>query len=364
MTKSGKTLGGFDFVNMLRGVAALLVIYFHLYIHILHRMPPETFVPGTFGYLFIFGAIDLGKFAVGLFFIISGFLIPATLGRADSSLRDYVIHRGFRLYPAYWVSILVTIAIGLIFDPPAPFPTRVILANVTMFQKFIGIPDLVGAYWTLQIELIFYIVCAAMFLLRKLDRRREMIWLALAGGIACAVMRRHYQREFPVAIFAALALMFLGDSIRAFSGGKLSRRELNWSTITVLAGLVPMCFVGYVGEGARYVLTYWIAIAIFLLSYQFRHIFSDIGPIRVTGLFLADCSYSVYLLHSPVGLRLATYLFRTTHSGLVAAAGAFGSTILCAYVTYRLVEAPGIWMGRKLTPKNRQPTPLTAMAEH
>ena len=168
-----------------------------------------------------------------------------------STLRDYVIHRLFRLYPAYWVSIAVAIAIALVVDPTPPFPTKVVLANITMLQKFFGIRDFIGAYWTLQIELIFYFVCAVLFLLQKLDRRREMIWLALVGGLVCAFMRRHFHREFPVAIFAALALMFLGDSIRAFSETKLSRRELIWSTIIVAAGLVPICYVGYVGEGAR-----------------------------------------------------------------------------------------------------------------
>jgi len=362
MTNPARQSEGFEFVNLLRGAAALLVLYFHLYIFIFHQDANGKILPGTFGYLFVIGAIDLGKFAVGLFFIISGFLIPATLTRASSTLRDFVIHRMFRLYPAYWVSIIVFVAAALLFDHSIAIPTSVVLINLTMLQRFVGIYDLILPYWTLQIELIFYFLCALLFVLHKLERRRQILWLTLSAGLLCAVLRRRYHLNVPVGIPASLALMFLGDSIRAFSKKLISQTELITSTLLVAITLIPICLIGYVDDGKRNLLSYWIAIAVFLVSYRFASLFRNVRPIRIIGLFLGDCSYSIYLLQYPIGLRLAAYLFRTTQSQLITAAGAFGSTIACAYIVYRLIEAPGIRLGRKLTPQNRQPTPLLAVA--
>jgi peptidoglycan/LPS O-acetylase OafA/YrhL len=363
MGAAAKESESFDFVNLLRGIAAPLVLYYHLYIFAFHQYGNgEPTRPGSLSDLLIVGQFDLGKFAVGLFFIISGFLIPATLARPTSTLRDYLIHRVCRLYPAYWVSLALAVGLGLFFAPRESFPASLVLINVTMLQKFFGLRDVIGAYWTLQIEIIFYFICALLFLTGNLARRREMIWLSLAGGLVCALLRHHLHREFPVAIFIALSLMFLGDSIRAFSRKLLPRRQLIGSALLVTAALIPICMIAYTQAGVRYVLTYWAAIGVFLLCYSYRALFHDVRPIRWAGLFLADCSYSVYLLHAPIGLRLGNYVFLRSHNQALTLLVAFGSTFVCAYVTYRLVEAPGILFGRKLTPQNRRPTPLVAMA--
>jgi hypothetical protein len=83
-------------------------------------------------------------------------VIPFSL--KNKGFRDFWISRFFRLYPAYWLSILLVVLVG--GSIPA---VLTLVINVTMLQKFVGFPDMIGVYWTLQIELIFYMLCSSRF---------------------------------------------------------------------------------------------------------------------------------------------------------------------------------------------------------
>ena len=61
--------------------------------------------------------------------------------------------------------------------PPAQ-SIRIFLANLTMFQAFMGIPHLMALYWTLTLELLFYMLLSLLFLL-KLNTRISYATLAL-----------------------------------------------------------------------------------------------------------------------------------------------------------------------------------------
>ncbi|NNM58790.1 MAG: acyltransferase family protein [Legionellales bacterium] len=102
------------FAHFLRGLAALLVVCWHFGV-IFWAAPPSassgllTIPPQHFNlnpvYLkiaaFLFSYIDLGALGVALFFLISGFVIAASLDK--SSLISFIIGRIFRIYPTYIV---------------------------------------------------------------------------------------------------------------------------------------------------------------------------------------------------------------------------------------------------------------------
>jgi len=92
----------------MRGIAALLVACIHI---------SESFAPvassGRWLHLiardFAFGGIG-----VSLFFLVSGFVIPSSLKSGNSrlpELRQFVVRRFFRLYPVYWLSIILAVLI-------------------------------------------------------------------------------------------------------------------------------------------------------------------------------------------------------------------------------------------------------------
>ena len=347
MQRTVEPSGNFAFIDTIRGAAALLVFYFHLHTLVFYHLPEQAISHRSLTYYFVLGYFDLGKFAVGCFFVVSGFLIPATLASPDSNLRKFSIHRAFRLYPAYWFSLLAAL-VCMNWLAGWKFDLRTFLVNLTMFQKFFGVTDVIGAYWTLQIELIFYILCGVLFAVGRLQKRAEIIACTLAAAMLCALARHYTHRELPVALFLALAMMFFGDSLRAFDQGRVAARQINITFVCIAAALIPIFMAGYNVEGARYIVTYWAAMTVFCLAYRFRRIFSEARWIRRGSIALADCSYSIYLLHAPIGLILGIYLQAIYHNRLLTAIAAFSSTLLVSACVYHGIEKPMIRLGKSL----------------
>lgn len=99
-----------------------------------------------------------GFMGVQLFFVISGFVIlMSAWGR---SVGQFAASRISRLYPAYWTGVLLTgflivvLAKGTFKDVSVPQ----ILVNLTMMQKAVGVSHVDGVYWTLWVELLFYML--------------------------------------------------------------------------------------------------------------------------------------------------------------------------------------------------------------
>lgn len=82
-------------LDSLRGIAAIFVV-------ILHNLLESV----TFGYF------DIGKIGGAIFFLISGFVIPISLYK--KSIKQFIVGRFFRLYPAYGASILLAIKFSLV----------------------------------------------------------------------------------------------------------------------------------------------------------------------------------------------------------------------------------------------------------
>ncbi|PSO15034.1 hypothetical protein C7G42_29510 [Bradyrhizobium sp. MOS003] len=73
-----------------------------------------------------------GLLGVELFFVISGFVILMSLEKANS-LAEFALHRAARLYPAYWLSVLVA---GGFLMTTGRTSVENVLVNTTMLQGF------------------------------------------------------------------------------------------------------------------------------------------------------------------------------------------------------------------------------------
>jgi peptidoglycan/LPS O-acetylase OafA/YrhL len=144
----------YDHIDALRALAALLVVWRH----------SEELIQGYTPFAkWAFSFVDAGRVGVVLFFAVSGFVIPSSLrGTPVAGTRNFVIRRFFRLYPAYWLSIPFG-WLALHWLGGEPFAPLEIIANTTMLQEFFGIPDVIGVYWTLVLELVFYGICLVLF---------------------------------------------------------------------------------------------------------------------------------------------------------------------------------------------------------
>jgi len=102
-----------DYLDSIRGIAAVLVLIAHL-IGFIYKDPTLDFSFITFMY----ENINLGRVGVIVFFITSGFVIPWSLSKPSAhTLKNFATKRFFRLYPAYWFSIIISLIAFIGFGP-------------------------------------------------------------------------------------------------------------------------------------------------------------------------------------------------------------------------------------------------------
>ncbi|MFD9001577.1 acyltransferase family protein [Streptomyces sp. NPDC059582] len=123
-------------------------------------------------------AATYGSLGVQFFFVISGFVIcMSSWGR---TLGDFFRSRVARLYPAYWVAIvLVTVAAYVLPVVVHPLRSDEILVNFTMLQQPMGVDRVLGVDWTLWVEVRFYAMFALFVVWRGVTYRRVVLFCAL-----------------------------------------------------------------------------------------------------------------------------------------------------------------------------------------
>ena len=89
-------------LDALRGLTAMSVLVQHLLSHVWRAMPNGTHWLKAIGLDYF----DWGRFGVVLFFLISGYVIPLSFSE-PTPVRKFIVSRAFRLYPAFWLSVLV-----------------------------------------------------------------------------------------------------------------------------------------------------------------------------------------------------------------------------------------------------------------
>lgn len=166
-------------IDLFRFLAALSVVFYH---YLFRGYMADNM--SNLHFYEIGSYFKYGYLGVDMFFIISGFVI--TLSIKTRSLKDFCISRISRLYPSYWLSIILTsIVIILIGAPRFVVNFRQVLLNLTMFQNYLDVMSIDGVYWSLFIEMKFYIFIIGTYLfLNKLTEIKLdyliYLWLLLS----------------------------------------------------------------------------------------------------------------------------------------------------------------------------------------
>lgn len=285
-------------LDALRGIAALSVVIFHF------SMNDNAEVLGwSFRY---------GVTAVDIFFMISGFVIFLMTKRIRS-WQEFLAFRFARLYPAFWYCLLITSAFVLIYEPGDFSPFQV-LANTTMFPIYFGMDVLDGSYWTLLVELVFYVWLFLIFLRDKNDNIENIGFLTLAGVMAFHAMRFAYPDFYD----AAIRKIELLNHFPLFYAGILFclltiRASYPPKTIAlIVACLLASCYLHDKGGRAMFHIS---ASEHYLLLTAYFSIFGLFVLNRLSFinnpllLFLGRISYCLYLIHQYVGLQLISTLY-------------------------------------------------------
>lgn len=344
-------------IDGLRGIAAMAVIVQHC-LEFTPLNTANTTLPSPIAYAFSNG-FNLGRFGVIVFFLISGFLIPSSIGNQPRPLVSFVIGRFFRLYPLYWLSMALALVTMFALGWKIPGLLQVI-ANMTMFQTLFGVENILDPYWTLLIEHFFYIFCVGVFLVGALNsplRMRQIMFAAaglliLLAAVLVVAPQMKYAKYLGYLMYTGsfLFAMVVGHNIRL-----MQTREAFHFPWVVLALFVAVFFAISVAREVTGVYTpllspvsfFLSAIAaplIFLFALHWRALTS--WPFEFSG----KISYGLYLFHG-IALWIA---YEWTgkpadfaHSVLLLVL-VFGITGIVATLTFNFVEEPFIAFGKTI----------------
>ncbi len=281
-----------EFLDALRGIAALLVVIQHVGERYISWIP--SFTETWFNF---------GRFGVTIFFLVSGFVIPYAFEK-DSSVRSFWIKRFFRLYPLYWLALALSVTLQI--EPAGfrgPRVTTNLIANVSMLQGFFGIPNASAPFWTLFIEMAFYIAFTVWFLMRL--QKRSMLWASL-GAIAffavSVLAPLLLGAHAPVTkLFCFLAILVGSVFYRAYTG-QVKTGSLTALLTTVLLTAGAAAYLNFFKFPSSEQISATSVLASWVLAFLF---FAGMLALRgkqfpATLLWLGRISYSLYLLHAVV----------------------------------------------------------------
>lgn len=334
-------------IQFLRGLAAVAVVFYHVYI-----------IGGSKNYLDISVFArwsEPGKFGVNLFFVLSGFIICYAHSRdfgMPGQIKKYVWRRFVRIYPAYWIFSLMYIIAAYfgIGYPDFSWNFGNIISSLVLFQFVdeLSLPLKVG--WTLFYEILFYAVFLVMFLGVRFGIGVLSFWFLVViftsvteyggGGrllalwninflVGCVVFLIRDKVSSIAGLFISIVGatgVYLGDALTSYDLTPLD--PANMAAMVVLAISFGAILLGCVS-----------------LEPWFRKINSS----WVT--LLGDASYAIYLVHSAVisvffilGKRIGLYALPAELLYFICALVAVTGGI----VAHHLVEKPLLGLFRRV----------------
>jgi len=326
-------------LDALRGFAALYVVFFHYTTHTPYSLP----------------IAELGVTGVDLFFIISGFVIFMSINKV-STARQFIVNRFARLYPTYWTAVTFTtllfFAVNHFYAPGNTITAYTYFANMTMFQHYLRAENIDGTYWTMIIEMVFYIFILLLF---KTKLLKYILPLGL-GVLAFAVFWDTWIESHSVAAYKIIRYMFpLVNHFPLFLAGiifyNMANNKQSMLQYVILALCLPVQAMLYNNGGSaqHYIsqLHYGIMLVCYFLVF-FLFVNHKLGFIvNRPALFFGKISFALYLIHQYVSIDVIIPLLtkELQINFWLAALAAFAVSVgTSALITY-YIEAPA---GKKI----------------
>ena len=326
MTQTARLPG----IEMLRGVAVLLVVFHHIWsLGTMSRFP---------GYWIIEG---FGTLGVDLFFLLSAYLLADYFWKParESQLINFYIRRGLRIAPAYYLNIFV---LFLFFAGHSQlfsyFGLQQLMANLT-FTHYLrpgtsSSLNVNGALWTLTNELILYLLLPAMAWFTKITRGIGAVVLIVLGlgyrfFVALAgesLVNLYFDNGFPEALARLyLARQFMGV-LPVFALGIGLRwlviefnKKFHFAFLRLMPVSAAICLLltpsvlllVFVERASNY--SHWLFFGMFDFSLSLLMIpallfasreIDQVVRLDAAAVWVGERSYGLYLWHFPIILSV------------------------------------------------------------
>ncbi len=330
-----KKLGYFSSLDLLRGLASVAVIFFH-------------FTHGHKGYLssenFLYIVGKFGFLGVDVFFVLSGFVIPYAMYRGRYKIANFgrfLLKRVIRIEPPYLISIILVLGLNYLstFSPyyrgaPYHVDIKALLLHIGYFNAFFHYPWINDVYWTLAIEFQFYLLVALIFpLLIHSKKYVSIITITIFSILSIFITNHSFIFNYGL-LFSAGMLMFL------YKIGYLKKGTFGLLLLVILLLI-------YAKFDKRYLIAALLPY-FFVIYFEFSNSFSK---------FLGNISYSLYLIHIPIGgriINLTTTFTNNEFTRSIMVFAAMAISIFAAWIFFKLIEKPTMMMSKRLKYQSKQ----------
>ncbi|MFE2877157.1 acyltransferase family protein [Streptomyces roseus] len=329
----------------LRLLAALAVVLFH-YLAGSGTVPWQRTAVQLFPTLR--KVAEFGWLGVVFFFMISGFVI--CMSAWGKSLQQFWQGRILRLFPLYWAAVVLSSAAARL-GPHVPGEPRVtvgqMLTNLTMLQEPLRVNSVDNVYWTLWIELCFYLIFSFVVLRGTTHRRVATfcwIWalgsvLAPASGIA--LLDQLLVPKWAPFFIAGMAFYLVRRA------GRLEGETLG---ILALSWLLVQHRLPAIMEGEGHGINWKVCLAAITVMYLLMGLIAlgKLDWIQWRWLPVAGAiTYPLYLVHQSLGVRVIWH-WNERWGAWPTLLGVIAGVVLIAWLLHRLVERPLVPRLRRL----------------
>jgi len=304
----------------MRGLAVLMVVASHF----LPRYLPNEGVSSV--------VHSLGIGGVVLFFNLSGFLVYKNITEMPGVA--FLIRRAAKILPAYWFAIALHFILSMA-GYYEPMSAEIYLTNLLLVQEIAGGVLLLGHFWTLAVEVKFYVIVAAFA-----PRLRKFFAAAIVLSVLAANIAIYLRTGRGSTLLSNTPIFFSG--VLVYVAIKNGFRQSDLLSLTAYAVVVPASMIVF-QQYNRFEYSLFVLVSLFALCWAL------LRPMKIGWLsYFGRISYSLYLLHPIVGFRAEAFLAQCGLPDYVATTFAILLSVTLADVSYRLIEVPGVRLGRKL----------------
>jgi peptidoglycan/LPS O-acetylase OafA/YrhL len=343
-----------DSLDILRGIASLSVAFMHCYylLGLKSAFPQGEFLIRHLGTL------------VYLFFIISGVSLILSIKEEKFLVSSFMISRIFRIAPLFYFAGLATyLSLKIIGADVSHYSFSRLLWNFSLLFNLSAssttAESLVGAGWTIGVEVIFYILFSLL-----IGMSSGNLWIALAISLVVSFLMRLnligivnpddlsswiILYAFPIYLPMFIAGMILGR----FAAKQKMKSE--FGNTALVTSVLLICLIVGLNLQQSWVIYLWTIVFVLQVIWGLNATLRK-NRLNHVLIFLGKISYSTYILHS-----LILFLFSRLINSIslntaelqvfqfLLLIGAYVAIlIVVSWLTYKYVEKPFIGYGKKL----------------
>jgi peptidoglycan/LPS O-acetylase OafA/YrhL len=347
----------FAFIDGLRGIAALWVVCMHFQTLILER---STAIFSSFTDT----VLKQGHVGVNIFFILSGFVIAYSIRSQIISVEfigKFFIRRSIRLDPPYWLTLIVLTGIIML----GPFflnkgheyvPSMSdFFFNVFYLQNFAEVRNILPVAWTLCLEIQLYLILVFfLWLIQRVNLYYDgdaFNYYSKFGFIFLNLIFFISLLQASHLLPAIIPGLFLPSWYNFFMGSLLCWVLLKYiSDLQILIAFSLMALFSFIESGHDILTTLILSLGMyFCIRANKLHTFLSSSVFQ----FFGKISYSIYLIHWPLGIKFISVLAFVLGSSIdkipavVLLVFSTGICVAASELFYRYVEYPFIKISRK-----------------